>query len=148
MSHLWQVKTCFLWNTALSVGRKTNTRYTTYFMIPFQCFRFLTHLRFPNSQFHDSISVVPIALLHCRANLSNCVVYIYTRIASHMDNYMLRVLESANQTTSISAQTMEQQKILYTHKHCEIIHIKNVRFLFPFFSINHTEPQQRVAGYG
>jgi hypothetical protein len=43
---------------------------------------------------------------------------------------------------------MEQQKILYTHKHCEIIHIRNVRFLFPFFSINQTEPQQRVAGYG
>jgi hypothetical protein len=65
MSHRWQVKTCFLWNTALSVGRKINTRYTTYFTIPFQCFLFLTHLRFPNSQFHDSISVVPIALLHC-----------------------------------------------------------------------------------
>jgi hypothetical protein len=43
-----------------------------------------------------------------------------------MDNYMLRVLESANQTISISSQTMEQQKILYTHKHCEIIHIRNV----------------------
>jgi hypothetical protein len=63
--HLWQVKTCFLWNTALYVGRKINTRYTTYFTITFQCFRFLTHLRFLNSQFHDSISVVPIALLHC-----------------------------------------------------------------------------------
>jgi hypothetical protein len=36
---------------------------------------------------------------------------------------------------SISAQKMEQQKILYTHKHCEIIHIRNVRFLFSFFSI-------------
>jgi hypothetical protein len=33
---------------------------------------------------------------------------------------MLRVPESANQALSISAQTMEQQKILYTHKHCEI----------------------------
>jgi hypothetical protein len=29
----------------------------------------------------------------------------------------------------------EQQKILYTHKHCKIIHIRNVRFLFSFFSI-------------
>jgi hypothetical protein len=28
-----------------------------------------------------------------------------------------------------------QQKILYTHKHCEIKHIGNVRFLFSFFSI-------------
>jgi hypothetical protein len=65
----------------------------------------------------------------------NIAVYIYTRIASHMDNSMLRVLESANQTISISAQTMEQQKILYTYKHCEIIHITNVRFLFSFFSI-------------
>jgi hypothetical protein len=36
---------------------------------------------------------------------------------------------------SISAQTMEQQKILYTHRHCEIKHIRNVRFLFSFFSI-------------
>jgi hypothetical protein len=70
-----------------------------------------------------------------RTNLSNYAVYIYTRIASHMYNYMLRVLESANQTTSIYAQIMEQQKILYTHKHCEIIHIRNLRFLFSFFSI-------------
>jgi hypothetical protein len=30
---------------------------------------------------------------------------------------------------------MEQQKILYTHKHYEIMHIRNVRFLFSFFSI-------------
>jgi hypothetical protein len=52
-----------------------------------------------------------------------------------MDNYRLCVLESANQTISISAQTMEQQNILYTHKHCEIIHITNERFLFSFFSI-------------
>jgi hypothetical protein len=46
MSHLWQVKTCFLWNTALSVGRKINTRYTTYFTIPFQSFQF-QRLQFP-----------------------------------------------------------------------------------------------------
>jgi hypothetical protein len=52
-----------------------------------------------------------------------------------MDSYMLRVLQSAKQTISISAQTMEQQKILYTHKYCEIKHIRNVRFLFSFFSI-------------
>jgi hypothetical protein len=52
-----------------------------------------------------------------------------------MDNYMLRVLESANQTISISSQTVEQQTVLYTHKHCEIKHIRNVRFLFYFFSI-------------
>jgi hypothetical protein len=38
-------------------------------------------------------------------------------------------------TISISAQAMEQQKILYTHKHCEIIHITNVRFLFSFYFI-------------
>jgi hypothetical protein len=64
-----------------------------------------------------------------------------------MDSYMLRVLESANQTICISAQTMEQQKILYTHKHCEIKHIRNMRFLFSFFTFNQNEPQQRVAGY-
>jgi hypothetical protein len=49
-----------------------------------------------------------------------------------MDNYMLRVLGSANQT--ISAQKMEPQKILYIHKQCEIKHMWNVRFLALFFS--------------
>jgi hypothetical protein len=43
---------------------------------------------------------------------------------------------------------MEQQKILYTHKHREIIHIRNVRFLFFSYPFNQTEPQQRVAEYG
>jgi hypothetical protein len=38
-------------------------------------------------------------------------------------------------TISASAKTMEQQTILYTHKHCEIQHIGNMRFLFPFFYI-------------
>jgi hypothetical protein len=38
-------------------------------------------------------------------------------------------------TISISAQTLEQQTILYTHKHCEIKHIGNMRFLFCFFYI-------------
>jgi hypothetical protein len=85
-----------------------------------------------NSQFDWRLQSTSTKL---RANLSNCAVYIYTRLASHMDNYILRVLESANQTISISAQTMKEQKILYTHKHCEIIHIRNVRFLFSFFSI-------------
>ncbi len=37
---------------------------------------------------------------------------------SYMNNYILRVPELADQTISISAQTMEQQKIFYTHKHC------------------------------
>jgi hypothetical protein len=57
------------------------------------------------------------------------------RIRAFFIYLLLRLLESANQTISISAQTMEQQKILYTHKHCEIMHITNVRFLFPFSSI-------------
>lgn len=56
-------------------------------------------------------------------------------ITSHMHNYMLCVLESANQTISISAQTMEQHKMLYTHRHCEIKCIRNVCFLFSFLSI-------------
>jgi hypothetical protein len=60
--------------------------------------------KFPISRFHFSGSDCIVTL---QANLSNCAVYIYTRIASHMDNYMLRVLELANQTISISAQTME-----------------------------------------
>jgi broad specificity polyphosphatase/5'/3'-nucleotidase SurE len=38
-------------------------------------------------------------------------------------------------TISISALTREQQKILYTHKHCEIKHIRKMRFLFCFFYI-------------
>jgi hypothetical protein len=37
-----------------------------------------------------------------------------------MDNYMLRVPGSANQTIYISAQQMEPQKILYTHRHWDI----------------------------
>jgi hypothetical protein len=37
-----------------------------------------------------------------------------------MDNYMLRVPGSANQTIYISAQQMEPQKILYTHRHWSI----------------------------
>jgi hypothetical protein len=44
-------------------------------------------------------------------------------IASRMGNYMLRVPGSANQTIYISAQQMEPQKILYTHRHWEINHI-------------------------
>jgi hypothetical protein len=32
------------------------------------------------------------------------------------------------------SQTTVQQKILYTNKHCDIKHIINARFLFPFIS--------------
>jgi hypothetical protein len=60
-----------------------------------------------NSQFDWRLQSPSIKL---GDNLSNCAVYIYTRIASHKDNYKLRVLESANQTISISAQAMEQQQ--------------------------------------
>jgi hypothetical protein len=38
-------------------------------------------------------------------------------------------------TISTSAKTMEQQTILYTHKHCEIQHIGNMRFHFSLFYI-------------
>ena len=41
---------------------------------------------------------------------------------------------------------MEQQKLLYTHKQCEIKRIRNVHFLFSF-PFNQTEPRQRVLGY-
>lgn len=37
--------------------------------------------------------------------------------------YMMRVLESTNQAISMSAQTMEQQKILHIQIYCEIKHI-------------------------
>jgi hypothetical protein len=50
-------------------------------------------------------------------------------------------------TISISAHTMEPQKTLYTHKHCDIKHIVTCAFSFLSFTFNQTEPQQRVAGY-
>jgi hypothetical protein len=54
-----------------------------------------------------------------------------------------RVLESVNRTTCTYPQTMVQQRILYTNTHCDIKHIINVRFLFPFISnsatLSHSE---------
>lgn len=82
-----------------------------------------------------------------RTNLWNSALWIQRRINSYTDNCMFCVLEPANQTVFISTQNMQQQKILYTHRHCEIKHAGNVSFLISFFPFNQTVPQQRVAGY-
>jgi hypothetical protein len=53
-----------------------------------------------------------------------------------MDNYMLRVLGSSNQTISISAHKMEPQKILYTHKLWYYTYVKRARPLSSFSSMS------------
>ena len=51
-------------------------------------------------------------------------------------NYMLLVLELTNQTISISSKTMEQQKILYTHKQCKLNILETCAFSFLSFPFN------------
>ena len=52
-----------------------------------------------------------------------------------MENYMLRVLDSANRAIAIYVQTMEQHETLYIHKYCKIEHIRNVCVLISNFSM-------------
>lgn len=48
------------------------------------------------------------------------------------EKYCYNAKLTVNQTISMSAQTMKQQNLLHTQKHCEIKHIGNERFLFLF----------------
>jgi hypothetical protein len=59
--------------------------------------------------------------------------------------FQFKILQFPIRTISISAQTVEQQKILYTHKQYIL---QTCAFSFLSFPFNQTEPQQRVAGYG
>jgi hypothetical protein len=62
--------------------------------------------------------------------------------------FMLRVPGSANQTIYISAQQMEPQKLLFTHRHWDIKRICSVGYLsLRSLPLHRKEPQQRVAGY-
>lgn len=59
------------------------------------------------------------------------------RIDSHMDNYVWRVLQSANpvyQDAPCICSEIGKQKPLYMHMLCEIKYIRNVCFAFSSFS--------------
>lgn len=113
--------------------------------LAFLLFQRIYHLtvRYCNSQFDWNLLSLPTKL---GGNPQYSAIQINPWIVSHMDNYMLYVLELANLKISVSApQTTEQQNILNTHKYFEIKNVRNFRFFF-FFPLNKTEPQQVWPG--
>ena len=79
----------------------------------------------------------------CHFNLTDC----NSQLHSHIDNYMLHVVESANQTVSISVQTIEQLKYCIPTSIAKLNILEMSVFCFLPFPFNQNWPEQRVAGY-